>query len=676
MTLRFEEALDTDNPPPLAAFGVRAGPAAGTLTTVAVTVLTMTERTVVLELAEAVPPSHAVRVSYTDPTAGDDGAALQNTVGADAESWRDEPVSNTGPPAATAPTARRPGGGGAPAEESSVPEPVGYLENPGANSFQSGIGVISGWVCEAEEVEIEIETESGAIMRLGAAYGTERLDTAGGCGDTDNGFGLLFNWNLLGDGEHEVVAFVDGIELARATVTVTTLGHEFLRDVTGTCEAEDFPTLGETVTLVWQQTSQNFVLAGGPVPDGENRARTGGVGYLENPGPHAFQSGVGVISGWVCEADEVLIELDGQAQPAGYGTERLDTQEVCGDTDNGFGLLFNWNLLGDGEHVVVARVDGEELGRATVRVTTLGAEFLRGAEGECVVEDFPTMGEMVTLEWQQNQSEFCHCGRGVREPTIWSCDDKRPALLSAFLGRASLHQGQMLTRQYDVAVLVNDFEQVNQHAVGGPPGIIAFVFDREADVDRVANKNRADKTDAVVAIGKRDRIDLRGRHPGTNTENQRAVGNALAKLIRLGPLGVHMVRKEVPGLSGMGDNIALGNRPTQGLARRASLVLFEIGCFDHGVSCFSPASARPTSSPIKSAKKRQCKGCPPTGRLRPARPSAPDANPGLHDIIKRYRDVKVKAPPAHGTTTARFPTNAFLVDGSVFSPVLARDRRL
>ena len=36
---------------------------------------------------------------------------------------------------------------------------LGFLENPGANSFQSGIGVISGWVCEGEEVEIEIETE-------------------------------------------------------------------------------------------------------------------------------------------------------------------------------------------------------------------------------------------------------------------------------------------------------------------------------------------------------------------------------------------------------------------------------------------------------------------------------------------------------------------------------------
>ena len=62
--------------------------------------------------------------------------------------------------------------------------------------------------------------------------------------------------------------------------------------------------------------------------------------------------------------------------------------------------------MGDGEHTVVAWVDGEELGRATVQVTTLGQEFLRGVEGECVVDDFPDSGQTVTLEWQQNQQNF------------------------------------------------------------------------------------------------------------------------------------------------------------------------------------------------------------------------------------------------------------------------------
>ena len=278
----------------------------------------------------------------------------------------------------------------------------GYLENPGAASFQSGIGVISGWTCDAEEVEITLNGEPQE-----AAYGTARLDTAGVCGDSDNGFGLLFNWNLLGDGEHEVVALVDGVELDRATVTVTTLGAEFLRDVTGTCTAADFPTMDETVTLAWQQTQQNFVIVDGPAPAGTtNRMGTPGVGYLENPGPNSFQSGIGVLSGWVCEGEEVVIELNGAPQPAAYGTERLDTEEACGDTANGFGLLFNWNLLGEGEHEVVAFVDGEELGRATVRVTTLGEEFVRGVTGECTVEDFPMLGETVTLEWQQNSQNF------------------------------------------------------------------------------------------------------------------------------------------------------------------------------------------------------------------------------------------------------------------------------
>ena len=279
---------------------------------------------------------------------------------------------------------------------------LGFLENPGPNSFQSGIGVISGWTCEAEEVEIAL---NGTVQE--AAYGTERVDTADICGDTDNGFGLLFNWNLLGAGEHTVVATVDGIELDRTTVTVTTLGEEFVRGAEGSCTVPDFPLAGETAALVWQQSKQNFVLAAGAAPSGANQAGTPGVGYLENPSPNSFQSGIGVISGWVCAANEVVIAIgDLGSQGAGYGTERLDTQEVCEDTDNGFGLLFNWNLLGEGEHEVVAYVDDVELGRATVRVTTLGAEFLRGVEGECVVEDFPTAGERVTLGWQQNSQNF------------------------------------------------------------------------------------------------------------------------------------------------------------------------------------------------------------------------------------------------------------------------------
>ena len=287
-------------------------------------------------------------------------------------------------------------------------QPPGVLENPGPTSFQSGLGVIAGWVCEAEEVELEL----GHLGRQAAGYGTERVDTEAECGDVDNGFGLLFNWNRLGDGEHEVVAWVDDVERGRVTVTVTTLGEDFVRGVAGECSVPDFPLEGETVTVVWQQSQQNFVIVEGAAPTSQiDAAGLPGVGYLENPGANSFQSGLGVISGWVCEAEEVELELGHLGpQPAAYGTERVDTESVCGDTDNGFGLLFNWNRLGVGEHEVVAFVDGEELGRATVRVTTVGAgaeeEFLRGVAGECSVPDFPLEGETVTVVWQQTSQNF------------------------------------------------------------------------------------------------------------------------------------------------------------------------------------------------------------------------------------------------------------------------------
>ena len=50
---------------------------------------------------------------------------------------------------------------------------------------------------------------------------------------------------------------------------------------------------------------------------------------------------------------------------------------------------------------------GWEIGDAyESRPVTLGAEFVRDVEGECVVEDFPMLGETVTLEWQQNSQNF------------------------------------------------------------------------------------------------------------------------------------------------------------------------------------------------------------------------------------------------------------------------------
>ena len=307
---------------------------------------------------------------------------------------------------------------------------AGYLENPAPASFQSGLGVISGWVCEGEAVTIEIRQADGTVVEVAAAYGTERADTAGVCGDTDNGFGVLVNWNLLDDGDHAVrvlvngvalgtrvvpgvgvvPAVVDGIELGHAPVTVTTLGEEFRRGLAETFVVEDFPRAGEQVRLVWQESQQNFVLAPAELGAASAPAPSSGAieGVLENPTPASFQSGIGVISGWVCAAEEVVIEIDGQPIAAAAGTERADTLDVCGDTDTGFGLLVNWAEFGAGAHEVVALVDGVELSRATVTVTVVDAAepFVRGLAKRVEVVGFPTPTETVTLEWQEAQQNF------------------------------------------------------------------------------------------------------------------------------------------------------------------------------------------------------------------------------------------------------------------------------
>ena len=122
--------------------------------------------------------------------------------------------------------------------------------------------MLSGWVCAADTVELVFEPATGATFTEEAGYGTERLDTAGVCGDTDNGFGLLFNWNLLGDGQHTVRAYADDVEFAHSTFNVTTLGAEFVRGLRQTHEIEDFPAPGQTTTVEWQQGQQNFVITG------------------------------------------------------------------------------------------------------------------------------------------------------------------------------------------------------------------------------------------------------------------------------------------------------------------------------------------------------------------------------------------------------------------------------
>ncbi len=122
----------------------------------------------------------------------------------------------------------------------------GNLENPAQDSYMSGIYMFSGWACDAELIEIVVDGGSG----VKAAYGTSRGDTESVCGDSDNGFGLLWNFELYEPGTHEAVAFADGVEIGRKTFTTTRINSgEFLRDAAGNASLNGFPEAGREVSL-------------------------------------------------------------------------------------------------------------------------------------------------------------------------------------------------------------------------------------------------------------------------------------------------------------------------------------------------------------------------------------------------------------------------------------------
>lgn len=135
-------------------------------------------------------------------------------------------------------------------------------------------------------------------------------------------------------------------------------------------------------------------------------------GFLEVPSPNSTQTGIGVISGWNCNADRIEVRIDGGAPMlAGAHTERRDTLNVCGRVDTGFSLLFNWNLLptncfGCRYHHVVALADGVQFASTEFQAENFGTEFMTGKSAEYGVANFPEIGSMTWLRWDEAKQNF------------------------------------------------------------------------------------------------------------------------------------------------------------------------------------------------------------------------------------------------------------------------------
>ena len=86
------------------------------------------------------------------------------------------------------------------------------LESPAAPAVLSGRGCISGWKCDARHITVVLD-ENGEHLAVAMRQPRGDLRAAGGGGGTSHpGFIQQLNWALLGDGEHVVVAYDDGVE--------------------------------------------------------------------------------------------------------------------------------------------------------------------------------------------------------------------------------------------------------------------------------------------------------------------------------------------------------------------------------------------------------------------------------------------------------------------------------
>ena len=137
---------------------------------------------------------------------------------------------------------------------------------PGEGTTLSGVGVISGWKCEATgDLTVRFFADGSPVSVAGIdtfplLYGSARPDVrdAGACLDSDVGFVAIWNWGNLDDGEYTAVVYDDGVEFARSTFRVVTTGEAFRTDLEGECTIPHFPDPGDTARFVWNTGTQHL----------------------------------------------------------------------------------------------------------------------------------------------------------------------------------------------------------------------------------------------------------------------------------------------------------------------------------------------------------------------------------------------------------------------------------
>ncbi len=131
---------------------------------------------------------------------------------------------------------------------------------------------------------------------------------------------------------------------------------------------------------------------------------TAPAGVLETPSHGQVVTGVSPLSGWACHTDLASIRINESTTgfPVVVKGTRVDAASVCGHTDSGFAVLFNWNLLNEGKHTVALFVDDQLVSSSVITVVHYGSIFRTGLTGQWMLEGWPEPDMDTTVAWDES----------------------------------------------------------------------------------------------------------------------------------------------------------------------------------------------------------------------------------------------------------------------------------
>ena len=157
---------------------------------------------------------------------------------------------------------------------------------------------------------------------------------------------------------------------------------------------------------------------------------TNNQGVIESPS--AFVSGIGFISGWKCNSEDITLKMhcfyNHDLDPA-QNMLRSDTREVCdGEIDNGWIIQVNWD-----DWVGCSQVDafdnGQQFASRKFTVGEIGEGFIKDQEGRRIkVPGFPSPDQVTHFAWSTATQHFegmytADCGTGDTCPGSREGDD-------------------------------------------------------------------------------------------------------------------------------------------------------------------------------------------------------------------------------------------------------------